>query len=82
MNAVTIFGRADCGSCTFTKRAFELARLRHVVIDVDQDADGAAIARELAAELGRSELPIVLCEDGSRWAGLRLDLIARLVRAV
>lgn len=81
MGTVTILGRAGCGACIFTERAFRLAGLSFVVVDVDKDEDAAAIAHEVAGELGRSELPIVLCEDGSRWAGLQLDRIAGLVRA-
>lgn len=81
MGTVTIFGRVSCGACIFTERAFELAGVSFVVIDVDNDAAAAVFACEIAEELGRSELPIVLCEDGSRWAGLQLDRIADLLRS-
>ena len=82
MDTVTILGRAGCGACIFTERAFELAGLSFVVADVDEDAGAAAIAREIAGELERSELPVGLFEDGSLWTGLQLNRIADLVRAV
>ena len=78
---VSILGRAGRGACIFTERAIELAGLSYVVVDVDEDAGAAAIARNVAGELGRSALPTVLSEDGSWSAGLQLDLIADLVRA-
>lgn len=78
---VTIVGSAHCGACIFTKRAFELAGLPHEMLDVDQDEAAAAIAREGAAAGERLQLPVVICENGDRWTGLRLDRIADLVRA-
>lgn len=78
---VTIVGRANCGACIFTKRAFELARIDHVVVDVDEDETAAATARRVALETGTAQLPVVIREDGSSWTGLRLDLIADVVRA-
>ena len=81
MGTVTILGRAGCGACIFTERALELAGISYVIVDVDEDAGAAATAQHVARELGAKELPIVLCEDGTRWAGLQLDQIAALVRA-
>lgn len=81
MGTVTILGRAGCGACIFTERALDLAGIRYVIVDVDKDAGAAAAAHRVARELGLNELPIVLCEDGSQWAGLQLDRIAGLVRA-
>ncbi|WP_162564416.1 MULTISPECIES: glutaredoxin family protein [Microbacterium] len=80
MGAVTILGRVGCGACIFTKRALDLAGIGYVVVDVDESEDAAQIAQEVAGELGRTELPIVLCDDGTRWSGLRLDRIADVVR--
>jgi glutaredoxin len=78
---VTILGQANCGACIFTKRAFELARISYVVINVDEDETAAATARRVASETGSTQLPVVVTEDGASWTGLRLDLIADLVRA-
>lgn len=78
---VTILGRANCGACIFTKRAFELARISYVVVDVDEDETAAATVRRVADETGSAQLPVVVCEDGASWTGLRLDRIADLVRA-
>lgn len=78
---VTIVGRAGCGACIFTKRAFELAGMSFDELDVDQDENAVAIARDTAAAGERLQLPVVICDSGERWSGLRMDRIAEVVRA-
>jgi len=81
--AVTILRRAGRGGCIFTKRAFELAQISYVVVDVDEDeaAAATATAQHVAGETGSAQLPVVVCDNGTSWTRLRLDLIAELVRA-
>jgi len=80
MSTVTILGRANCGACIFTKRALELARVSYEILDVDESGPAAALAEQIAAQLGTARLPIVMCADGTRWAGLQMHRIAQIVR--
>lgn len=77
---VRVLGRPGCGACIFTKRALEAAGIDHLVLDVDADPDAAAAARRAAEATGSTQLPAVICPDGSTWSGLRMDRIADLVR--
>lgn len=78
---VTIVGRAGCGACNFTKRAFELAGMSSDVVDVDQDENAVAIARDAATAGKQLQLPVVIHDSGERRPGLRMDRIAEVVRA-
>lgn len=78
---VTIVGSAHCGECIFTKRALEMARVPFEVLDVDHDDNAVALARQGTARGARLQLQVVVCDNGERWTGLRLDRIASIIRA-
>jgi hypothetical protein len=58
----------------------EAAGIDHLVLDVDTDPEAAATARRVAEVTGSTQLPAVICPDGSAWSGLRMDRIAELIR--
>lgn len=51
------------------------------VVDVDQDENAVAIARDAATAGKQLQLPVVIHDSGERRPGLRMDRIAEVVRA-
>lgn len=79
MLTITIYTTGpSCGRCIVTKRALTKAGIEYREVNIrDNDA-----ARDyVTAELGYSEAPVCVVEDGTgedHWSGFRPDQIARV----
>lgn len=81
MLTVTVYSTGpSCVRCTMTKQALR----KHGVDSVEVDIRTSDAAREyVTAELGYSEAPVVVVEDGTgqdHWSGFRPDQITRVAQ--
>ncbi|WP_072713675.1 glutaredoxin-like protein NrdH [Rhodococcus rhodnii] len=74
MQKVTVCTKPGCVQCAATYRALERLGIGYDVVDIL--ADDAA--RELAANLGHRQAPVVVAAGGEHWSGFRPDRIAAL----
>lgn len=81
MYAVTIYTTGPtCSRCTMTKTACERAGVEYREVNVRDDAGALAYIEDL----GYTEAPVVVAEDGTgedHWCGFRPDQIKRIARA-
>lgn len=82
MFTVTVYSTGPaCMRCRLTEQALSKAGIPYEVVDIAEDD----AAREwITADLGYSEAPVVVVNDGTgqdHWSGFRPDHIARLRRA-
>ena len=67
--------------CRLTEQALTRAGIGYCVVDI---ADNDAAREWITADLGYTEAPVVVVEDGTgqdHWSGFRPDNIARLRNA-
>lgn len=79
MFTVTVYSTGPtCMRCRMTEQALTRAGISHKVIDI---AENDAAREWITADLGYTEAPVVVVNDGTgqdHWSGFRPDNIARL----
>lgn len=82
MLTVTVYSTGPtCARCTMTKKALDKQGVPFIERDVREDS---AARDYITEELGYSEAPVCVVEDGTgedHWSGFRPDNIKRIARA-
>ena len=82
MLTVTVYSTGPaCMRCRMTEQALTRAHVGYRVVNI---AENDAAREWITADLGYSEAPVVVVEDGTgqdHWSGFRPDNIARLRNA-
>lgn len=77
MTKVTVYSKPSCVQCTATYRALDSKGVDYNVVDLTENADALAYVQEL----GYSQAPVVIAEDGTgqdHWSGFQPDQIDRI----
>lgn len=79
MITVTVYSTGPtCQRCTLTKKALDKRGVRFIEVDL---RDHPAARDYITEDLGYTEAPVVVVEDGTgqdHWSGFRPDQIARV----
>ena len=72
---VTVYSKPGCMQCTMTKKALEKNGIPYTEVDV---TEVEAALEYISIELSYAQVPVVVVDDQTHWAGFRPDRIGRL----
>ncbi|WP_448667495.1 glutaredoxin-like protein NrdH [Aerococcus viridans] len=72
-NKVTVYSKADCMQCNFTKKWLKERNIPYKELNVEEDDNALSKIKEM----GYQAVPVIVTEDDS-WYGFQPDKLAEL----